>query len=426
METIPKTWTPDVAFKMRPRVDPKPQYQRGSVWQRKQKQLLMDSILQGMDIPKLYLRRLPAGADGEQAFQYEVVDGQQRLRSIWEFYEDEYPLAKDTLLTVDGVDLAGMKCRELPEEALLRLSTYQLNVILLDATDEEVEEMFVRLQNGTTLRAAEIRNAMPGKMKLFVRGLAEHAFWPSCAFSNIRRDYDHVAAQMTCLEIAGEPTDVKNTRLEAMYREHQEFDAAGDKAKAVKRVLGLLYEMFPTKSPFLEKYNAVALYLVMSHLVTNFDVKDRLPEIREWFEAFEKRRLADREKPDDERDSMMVAYQERTSHATDSADSLRYRMETLLESLHATIPDLAPLDKQRTFTTAQRKVIWVRDGKRCQARMTCDGVECAWDNWHADHKVPWSRGGLTTVENGQVCCPACNLAKSASLVEEQARQQLAL
>ncbi len=45
MKPTPLTWTPDIAHKMESRVDPKPQYQRGSVWTRKQKQLLMDSIL---------------------------------------------------------------------------------------------------------------------------------------------------------------------------------------------------------------------------------------------------------------------------------------------------------------------------------------------------------------------------------------------
>jgi hypothetical protein len=256
---------------------------------------------------------------------------------------------------------------------------------------------------------------MPGNMKLFVRGLAENPFFLSCRFANKRRDYDHVAAQMTRLELAGEPTDVKNTRLEAMYRENQEFDPQSEKGRKIRRVLDYLATMFPSKSPFLEKYNAVALYLVVSHLMENFHITDREADLTTWFESFEARRLADRDMPEDERDSALVRYQERTSHATDGVDSLRFRMDTLLESLHGTILDLTPLDPQRAFTDAQRKVIWVRDGKCCQVRIRCDGAECDWENWHADHKAPWARGGTTTVENGQVCCPECNLAKGTTL-----------
>jgi hypothetical protein len=404
-------WTPDLAHKMKGKVDPKPQYQRGSVWTRKQKQLLMDSIFRGMDIPKLYLRSLDDGAP----YTFEVVDGQQRLRTIWEFYDGEYALSKDTELIVGGVDVAGMKYAQMPHEAWLELGRYPLTVVELVATDDEVEEMFVRLQNGTTLRAAEIRNAMPGNMKHYVRDLAEHPFFTRCRFSNTRRDYDHVAAQMTRLELSGEPTDVKNTRLEAMYREYQDFDPKSDKGTKVRRVLDYLAEMFPKKSPFLEKYNAVALYLVVSHLRENFHIDGRATEITAWFEDFESRRLADRDKPGEERDSALVLYQERTSHATDGVDSLHFRMETLLQDLHEAIADLAPLDPQRAFTHAQRQVIWLRDGKTCQVRTHCDGIECDWDNWHADHRTPWSKGGATTVENGQVCCPSCNLAKGANL-----------
>jgi Protein of unknown function DUF262 len=163
-----KPWTPDVAHKMKDRIDPKPQYQRGSVWTRKQKQLLLDSIFRGMDIPKLYLRSLTASPDGkEPEYEFEVVDGQQRLRAIWEFFDGDYALSKDVELSVDGHDLRGLKYDKLPSEAWMALARYPLSVVELEATDEEVEEMFVRLQNGTTLRAAEVRNAMPGNMKLF-------------------------------------------------------------------------------------------------------------------------------------------------------------------------------------------------------------------------------------------------------------------
>lgn len=413
MKANQKPWTPDVAHKMKDRIDPKPQYQRGSVWTRKQKQLLIDSILRGMDVPKLYLRSVQSAGDDQSEYEFEVVDGQQRLRAIWEFFDDEYALSRDMPLDVDGHAVAGLKYSKLPSEAWMALARFPLSVIELEADDDEVEEMFVRLQNGTTLRAAEVRNAMPGEMKHFVRELAEHPFFESCRFANKRRDYDHVAAQMTKLELEGEPTDVKNTRLEAMYRENESFDRGGVKAKKVRRVLDVLHEIFPSRNPMLEKYNAVALYLVVSHLLENFHIGGRTDELRGWFEGFEKARLEDREKPEDQRDSMLVRYQERTSHATDGVDSLRFRMETLLESLHATVPDLAPLDAQRAFTDAQRKVIWIRDGKRCQVRTHCDGIECDWDNWHADHKAPWSKGGKTTVENGQVCCPSCNLSKGA-------------
>ena len=50
-------------------LDLAPEYQRGSVWTRNRKALLIDSVLRGYDLPKLYLRESPGQADA-----YEVVD----------------------------------------------------------------------------------------------------------------------------------------------------------------------------------------------------------------------------------------------------------------------------------------------------------------------------------------------------------------
>jgi uncharacterized protein with ParB-like and HNH nuclease domain len=61
-------------------IDTNPDFQRPPVWSRGQKQLLIDTILQGYDIPKLYWRKT-----SNRPERYDVVDGQQRLRAIFEF-----------------------------------------------------------------------------------------------------------------------------------------------------------------------------------------------------------------------------------------------------------------------------------------------------------------------------------------------------
>ena len=60
--------------------------------------------------------------------------------------------------------------------------------------------------------------------------------------------------------------------------------------------------------------------------------------------------------------------------------------------------------------SARLKVqVLMRDGNRCRL---C-GVECndGLHNIHFDHIIPWSKGGETTLENLQVLCNDCNLAK---------------
>jgi hypothetical protein len=69
------------------------------------------------------------------------------------------------------------------------------------------------------------------------------------------------------------------------------------------------------------------------------------------------------------------------------------------------------------FTTrsdpVEKLAIFRRDKGICKIKLKCTGVKITWDDWHADHRTPWSKGGKTTVDNGQVACSTCNLSKGA-------------
>ena len=123
---------------------------------------------------------------------------------------------------IDGDPVAGLRYDELPDELRVRLDTDPLDIVLVeDADEDEVREMFLRLQNGTSLRAQEKRNAYPGQMRDFVRELASHPLFGSVGFANSRFTHDLVAAQFVCLELAGGPTNVKNRELNKMYSGQQ-------------------------------------------------------------------------------------------------------------------------------------------------------------------------------------------------------------
>src|SRR5258708_38841593 len=79
-----ENWSLEKILKERTRIS-FPEYQREkSLWSPEKKSLLIDTILEDIDIPKLYFNRTPDG-------NYEVVDGQQRLWTIWEFFAGEFP-----------------------------------------------------------------------------------------------------------------------------------------------------------------------------------------------------------------------------------------------------------------------------------------------------------------------------------------------
>ena len=72
--------------------------------------------------------------------------------------------------------------------------------------------------------------------------------------------------------------------------------------------------------------------------------------------------------------------------------------------------ELEPKDPQRFFSSDQRKKIWEASLGYC----TLCGIQLSETNFHADHVVPYSQGGPTTLENGQALCTACNRKKGAA------------
>jgi hypothetical protein len=75
----------------------------------------------------------------------------------------------------------------------------------------------------------------------------------------------------------------------------------------------------------------------------------------------------------------------------------------------------APKDPQRRFSGSERAVIMARAGGRCEFHGLLGGRCCQTERLHADRVHPHSRGGSTTVANGQVLCSRHNKEKAARI-----------
>lgn len=395
------TWPLFTLARRKSHINTNPDYQRPAVWTKSQKQLLIDTILRDYDIPKIYLHK-------KAEDKFDVIDGQQRIRTIWSYYNDEFALAKDAE-DVNGYIVANKKYSELPIDVSSLIDSYTLDFVILDNQNEdEIREMFLRLQNGTSLKAQEKRNAMPGNMRNFVKSVVMHSFFSKVNFANSRFTHDLVAAQMCLLALNKGICNIKDKDLNKMYLDNVAFDDHSLEAKNIFRVLDYLDAMFPTKAPELKRYSVISLFILIMELMPNYDIRTREEDIAKWFISFEAARATDEMNEPENQDPKLVIYHERVSNSSDTQDSLTYRHNFLKENLLAQIIDLPQKDNKRNFDEAQRQVIFRRFNGVCQI---C-GKACEWNDWEADHIVPWSKGGKTVVENGQVLCPSCNSRKS--------------
>src|SRR3972149_11758879 len=69
-----------------------PRFQRRPVWTDKAKSFLIDTILRGKPIPKIFIRQKINVST--KTSTREVVDGQQRLRTILPFFNDGWVVSK--------------------------------------------------------------------------------------------------------------------------------------------------------------------------------------------------------------------------------------------------------------------------------------------------------------------------------------------
>ncbi|HEY3960127.1 MAG TPA: DUF262 domain-containing protein [Solirubrobacteraceae bacterium] len=152
-----------------------PFFQRRPVWSAQARSYLIDTLLEGFPIPAIQIRQIIDV--NKQATVREVVDGQQRLRAIFDFLE-----GKLRILESQSAEFGGMRYDDLDDDQKDALLDYEVPVAMLSgASDADVLSVFARLNTYTiVLNAQEKLNAkFFGRFKQTVYGLgAEHVeFW---------------------------------------------------------------------------------------------------------------------------------------------------------------------------------------------------------------------------------------------------------
>ena len=131
-----------------------PPYQRRSVWTQAYKDYFIDTILLGYPAPAVFLFE-DISEDGVS--RYSVVDGQQRLTTIFQFLENLYPVSDQASIT----RFSGNYFSDLPSEVKRRFYSYQFSIEFLPSTDEgTLNNIFDRInRNVARLTPQELRHA---------------------------------------------------------------------------------------------------------------------------------------------------------------------------------------------------------------------------------------------------------------------------
>jgi len=118
-----------------------PRFQRRPVWTDKAKSFLIDTILRGKPIPKVFIRQ-KLNVTTKTSVR-EVVDGQQRLRTILSFIKDGFVVSKR-----QNEEYGGLLFSQLPVEVQAQILSYEISVdLLINLPDSEILDIFSRLNS---------------------------------------------------------------------------------------------------------------------------------------------------------------------------------------------------------------------------------------------------------------------------------------
>jgi hypothetical protein len=155
-----------------------PKFQRKAVWSEDAKSYLMDTIISGKPIPKIFIRQT-LNLENRQSIR-EVVDGQQRLRTILSYINDGFVISKKHNEKFGGYYFSQLNNIDIDIQSIIL--NYELSVdLLVNLPDREILDIFSRLNSySVVLNEQEKINANHfSEFKILVDKLAHkhNDFW---------------------------------------------------------------------------------------------------------------------------------------------------------------------------------------------------------------------------------------------------------
>lgn len=323
-----------------------PPYQRnGEIWSLEKKQLLIDSIINRYDIPKLYFHKYERDYARKMGKSFAIIDGRQRLETIIKFLEDGFALGVDfNYLEDETVNAAGMNYSELAKKypkIKSRFDAFSLPIITVETDDLElIEDMFSRLNEAVPLNAPEKRRAIGGDMVAAIDLVAEHDFFKKkTKFSNKR--YQHKEAAVRLLFIfhnlhQDKMIDTKKPFLDAFALQHKSGKSSyvASLKQEVVDILGQLTSVFVDKDTLLQAQANLPIYVLayrelMSQGTPHLFARTRLIE-------FNEKRATNRIKAEQDIAAAhfeLLEYDRLSQQGTNDASSIRERLRILTEWL---------------------------------------------------------------------------------------------
>ena len=422
MRWKPETMTLAELWTRHKRINVSPAYQRlGDIWSHEKKSRLIDSVFNGFDMPKFYFHKKPE----DDPYEWDVIDGKQRLTTLLQFRSGEFELGKSFLYQEDQENRLldppkrGQTWSELSEESRNLFNSYVISVTAIkDASEDEIKQFFLRLNEGVVLNEAEKRQGIGGAIIDLAAEIEQHPFFRDfVSFSNGRFQHKDAATKLIFMESQLSkdlPTpDLTSKNLWRYVEENSELDQLTTETlrKNVVANLSWMSGCFAKPSPELKSGAVPVFYLWLRGFSARYSDPRLQARIMKTIEDFTVERTLSSTLNLEEKPQHVREFEWQAGQGTTNGEGIQKRADVYHQLFLLDNTDVVSKDPKRSFTSDERYVIWILGGKVCQE---CGAKLETLGQMHADHVIPHSRGGTTSISNGQSLCARCNTLKGAS------------
>ena len=343
-------------------LDIRPPYQREFIYNEKEQQAVIHTVLQGYPLNVMYWVRRADDAE----CPYEVMDGQQRTLSICQYVAGRYAYEFKNFFNQ-------------PKDIQKRILDYKLMIYVCEGEESEKLDWFQTINmKQKPLTDQEIRNAIYAGP--FVSDAKRYFSKTNCAAYRLGKDLvSGTLNRQEFLEralewMAAHETRQGNQQSVVSYMADHQHDSNANN----------LWSYFQT---------------VLNWAITNFDMK----RFKKIMKGLDWAWLYDNFGPPNTLDTEMLA--KRISELMRDTNEIQKQAGIIPYVLTG---DEHYLDL-RSFPEDIKLAVWEQQDHKCAI---C-GKEFNLEQMEGDHITPWREHGRTVIENCQMLCRDCNRRKGA-------------
>lgn len=312
-----------------------PIQRKAGMWDEDRKSLLIHSVMMSSiySVPTVYFKKEMIS---DKKYQYSVIDGIQRMTTIFSFIDNGFCLTNVPPVVLDGVtyDVSGKYFSDLEQDCQQEIIRFKLKIEAFEPEDGDTEEyvndmiedVFSRLNSAVPLTSSQLCKAKAGTSNAILINelLGSRFFSESCCYTKgqlkASDDQRCLLQGMMLLDrnyVPGfELKDFSETSI-MEYAEGIKGNYTAKQSNLLHSVVQYLTEAFPEKNKQLKKIN-IPMLLYLADVAEDAEIKPMY--FRQWFEYFT------------EEDTLMEVYKTFCSSGSTKLEKVNGRLAIMTKS----------------------------------------------------------------------------------------------